>query len=396
MDIYSTLPPDYMAGMVQTSNAAGRVLTSKDFQSAFCEISAWEGYAPTPLHTLADLAARLGVDRIDYKHEGPRFGLGSFKALGGSYAAQQVLRRVLSERLQQPVSLADIRTGNYADATAGITLVSATDGNHGRSLAWGCQRFGARCRIYIHAKVSESRAQAMRNLGADIVRITGNYDASVALARQDADENGWFVVSDTSWTGYTNAPRDVMAGYGVMTREACEALALPPTHIFLQGGVGGLAASVSAFVHQYWPKKPPRIIVVEPARAACLFESARAKKPVTVKITHETIMAGLSCGEPSRLAWDILAEQVSDFLTIADELVGPTVRLLARPTGNDPTIEAGESAVAGLAALIAARQNAKLSAKLGLTGQSRIVLFGSEGVTDPAIFAAIMTNADNG
>jgi diaminopropionate ammonia-lyase len=187
-----------------------------------------------------------------------------------------------------------------------------------------------------------------------------------------------------------------MAGYGVMTREACEALALPPTHIFLQGGVGGLAASVSAFVHQYWPKKPPRIIVVEPARAACLFESARAKKPVTVKITHETIMAGLSCGEPSRLAWDILAEQVSDFLTIADELVGPTVRLLARPTGNDPTIEAGESAVAGLAALIAARQNAKLSAKLGLTGQSRIVLFGSEGVTDPAIFAAIMTNADNG
>ncbi|NOX41942.1 MAG: diaminopropionate ammonia-lyase [Alphaproteobacteria bacterium] len=396
MDIYSTLRPDHITGLLQTTKNAVRVLSPDDFGSAFAEICAWDGYAPTPLHGLQGLASRLGIDRIDYKHEGPRFGLGSFKALGGSYAAQHVLSRVLSQQLEQPVSLLDIRNGEHAQAVGEITLVSATDGNHGRSLAWGCQRFGARCRIYIHAEVSENRARAMRDLGADVVRIDGNYDASVALARQEAEDNGWFVVSDTSWPGYTDAPRDVMAGYGVMTREACAALALPPTHVFLQGGVGGLAASVSAFVHQYWPKAPPRIIVVEPARAACLFESARAKKPVTVEITQETIMAGLSCGEPSGLAWEILAEQVSDFLTIADELVGPTVRLLARPIENDPVIEAGESAVAGLAALIAVRQDAEFSAELDLNAGSRVLLFGSEGVTDPEIFAAIMAGSDHG
>ena len=394
-DVYAAATLEHVSGNPTFGDAATRVLSPKDFADAWDEITAWDGYAPTPLINLAGMAKHIGVARLDYKHEGPRFGLGSFKALGGSYAAMRVLGRELSNRLGHDVTLADIRTGKYADDCAKITLVSATDGNHGRSLAWGCQRVGAPCRIYIHAEVSEGRAQAMRDLGAEVIRIDGDYDASVALAREEADTNGWFVVSDTSWEGYSEPPRDVMAGYGVMTTEACEALDQAPTHVFLQGGVGGLAASVAALLRQYWGADAPRVVIVEPDLAACLFESARAGAPTTVNIAEETIMAGLSCGEPSEMAWEILTEEASDFLTMPDSIVGPTVRGLARPEFGDPVIEAGESAVAGLAAVIAARTSDALSTKLGLNDTSRVLFIGSEGVTDPDIFAMIMSGKDH-
>lgn len=351
----------------------------------------WEGYAPTPLLSLSCLAGKLAIAAIHYKDEGPRFGLGSFKALGGAYAAQKVLRRELERRLERDVSMADVRNGAWSDEAAEVTLVSATDGNHGRSLAWGCQRFGARCRIYIHANVSAGREQAMRDLGAEVVRVSGNYDASVAQARDDAEANGWFVVSDTSWPGYTETPRDVMAGYGVMVREIFDQLSLAPSHVFVQGGVGGLAAAVAAALRQLWGGQAPRFIVVEPDRAPCLFESARRGRASTVDITEETIMAGLSCGETSPLAWEILSSEVSDFLTIDDGLIPPAVRRLARPPGDDPAVEAGESAVAGLAALIEAASSAGLREALGLGEHSRVLLIGSEGVTDPDIFAEIMS-----
>lgn len=382
-------------GNPHQGDAAHRVLTAQDFATAWDEITAWQGYAPTPLVPLPALANAIGIGAIAYKDEGPRFGLGSFKALGGSYAALRVVQRVISDQLGAPVSLADIRNGNHANACAAITLVSATDGNHGRSLAWGCQRIAAPCRIYIHAEVSEGRAQAMRDLGADVVRIDGDYDASVALARDEAAANGWHVVSDTSWEGYSDPPRDVMAGYGVMTREACMALEQAPTHVVLQGGVGGLAGSVAALLRQHWGADAPRVIIVEPNLAACLYESARAGRATTVDIADETLMAGLSCGEPSPMAWEVLAEEASDFLTIPDSIVAPTMRLLARPMGDDPVIKAGESAVAGLAAVIAARQDENLSQTLGLDAQSRVLLIGSEGVTDPDIYAAIMAGANH-
>ena len=273
-------------------------------------------------------------------------------------------------------------------------MCCATDGNHGRSLAWGCQRFGAPCRIYIHAEVSEGRAEAMRALGAEVIRIAGDYDDSVDLAKTEAEANNWFVVSDTSWPGYSMPPRDVMAGYGVMVQEICEALNDAPSHVVLQGGVGGLAAGVVAGLRQYWGDASPRVVIVEPELAACLFESAKTGKATNVTIERETLMAGLSCGEPSEMAWEILAEEASDFLTIPEALVAPSVRLLARPLGGDPAIEAGESAVAGLAALIASRQDAALSEKLGLDSTSRVLLIGSEGVTDPAIFEMIMEGRD--
>lgn len=389
-DVFATAPLHHVSVPRATGKAAADVLSPRDSAQAWEEITAWQGYAPTPLVDLAGLARQIDVGAIHYKDEGPRFGLGSFKALGGAYAALRVLARELSRRLGRAVPLAEIRQGRHRDGCARITLVSATDGNHGRSLAWGCQRFGARCRIYIHAEVSEGRAAAMRELGADVVRIAGDYDASVRLARDEAEANGWFVVSDTSWDGYTEPPRDVMAGYGVMTREICAALRSPPTHVFVQGGVGGLAAAVAAGLRQHYGGDAPRVVIVEPDRAACLFESAVAGRPTPVAIAAETIMAGLSCGEPSELAWQILREEAGDFLTIPDALVAPTVRLLARSAFADPAVEAGESAVAGLAALIAARQSAALSAALGLDAGSRVLAIGSEGVTDPAIFAAIM------
>ncbi len=388
------MPLGHVRVQPATGDAAQRVIGPRDFAAAWDEITAWEGYAPTPLVSLGGLAARIGVAEIHYKDEGPRFGLGSFKALGGSYAALRVLARELSRQLGRDVPLAEIRQGLHRDGCARITLVSATDGNHGRSLAWGCQRFGARCRIYIHAEVSQRRAEAMRELGAEVTRIAGDYDDSVRLAREEAEANGWFVVSDTSWDGYTDPPRDVMAGYGVMTREICAALSAPPTHVLLQGGVGGLAAAVAAGLRQHHGADAPRVVIVEPDRAACLFESARAGRPTAVTIREETIMAGLSCGEPSELAWEILREEAGDFLAIPDALVAPTVRLLARGVSGDPRIQAGESAVAGLAALIAARHSPDLSAALGLDAGSRVLLIGSEGVTDPEIFAAIMERED--
>ena len=289
-----------------------------------------------------------------------------------------------------PFSPAEIREGRHAALAARITLVTATDGNHGRSLAWGCRRFGAACRIYVHAEVSEARVEAMRALGAEAVRIEGNYDDSVALARKEAEANGWFAVSDTSWPGYTEVPRDVMAGYGVMVKEVADVLDRPPTHAFLQAGVGGLAAATAAGLRQHWGGASPRIAVVEPELAACLFESARAGGMTDIRVEEETLMAGLSCGEPSALAWEILAEEAGDFLTVPESFVGPAMRLLARPPGGDPAIEAGESAVAGLAAVIASARSGEMRRTLGLDANSRVLLIGSEGATDPDSYAALM------
>lgn len=393
----SLLPPaqlGHVAAKRTAGEAAHRILSKEDFATAQAEITQWDGYELTPLVSLSALAKQINVAAVYYKDEGPRFGLGSFKALGGSYAAQRVLQREIARQTGKDVSLEDIRLGKYQAECATITLVSATDGNHGRSLSWACQRFGVPCRIYIHAEVSVGREKAMSELGADVIRIEGDYDESVSLAKTEAEENGWFVVSDTSWPGYSQPPRDVMSGYGVMTQEICEALDQAPTHVFLQGGVGGLAAGVAAGLRQYWGENSPRVIIVEPELAACLFESAKTGKATSVTIEEETLMAGLSCGQPSELAWEILSDEASDYLTIPEPIVAPAVRLLARPQGDDTAIEAGESAIAGLAALIAARDDADLSAKLGLDADSRVLLIGSEGVTDPEIFKMIMEGRD--
>lgn len=392
-EIFEQAVINHVGTVPDTSEAAFEIITENDFSRAIAEISSWNGYAPTPLHSLSCLADKLGLGAIMYKDEGPRFGLGSFKALGGSYAGLLVLQRELSKNLNRHVELSEIRDGSIAKDVAEITLVSATDGNHGRSLAWGAQAVGAPCRIYIHKEVSEGREKSMRDLGAEVIRIDGDYDESVRVTRDEAEENGWFVVSDTSWEGYTRTPTDVMAGYGVMIDEIIEQSDRMPTHLFVQGGVGGLAAAMAARLRQKLGAESPRVIVVEPELAACLYASGKAGEKTIFNIDQETMMAGLSCGEPSGLAWGILASEVSDFLTIPESLVAPTMRLAGRPIGTDPKIQAGESAVAGMAALIALARNQELREKLNLGKNSSVLLIGSEGATDMKIYQEIMENA---
>ena len=375
----------------RSGDSAYTALTPDNFLAAIEEITCWAGYAPTPLHSLDSLASRIGVRAIYYKDEASRFGLGSFKALGGAYAALRLLGRELSASSGSPVSLSAIRSGSLFSDCSAYTLTSATDGNHGRSLAWGCSRYGAGCRIYIHAGVSASRASAMSDLGAEVVRIDGDYDDSVRACRSESELHGWHIVSDTSWSGYESVPCDVMSGYGVMTREICDVLPSPPTHVFLQGGVGGLAASVASYLRQHYGASSPRVIIVEPELAACLHASASAGTLTSVDIKEETLMAGLSCGEPSPLAWRILSEEASDFLTIPEHLVGPCLRLLLHPLGSDPSILAGESAVAGLCGLVSSCSDSALRSSLCLDADSSILLIGSEGITDPDIFSTLTT-----
>ncbi len=370
--------------------AVTEVLKCTEFDRAEIEISNWDGYVETPLIPLSGLAETLGVSDIRYKHEGPRFGLGSFKALGGAYAVLRTVQRELSKSVGQAVTPKDLRSGVYAEPLKPMTVISATDGNHGRSVAWGAAQFGINCKIYVHAEVSAYRAEAMRKLGAEVIRVDGDYDATVAQTRIDAENHGWLIVSDTSWPDYIQPPLDVMAGYGVMAREIVRSYDTPPTHVFLQGGVGGLAGAVTAVFHQQWGHDAPRVVIVEPELAPCLFASSKANKATNVEISEETIMAGLSCGEPSELAWSILADAARDFVTIPESIVGPMVRILATGVNGDAPIEAGESGVAGLCAVVAAAKQPALKQRLRLDVSSRIVVIGSEGVTDPHVYARII------
>ncbi len=356
---------------------------------AHAEISRWPGYQTTPLRRLDKLANQVGMGAILYKDEAERFGLGSFKALGGAYAVFRVLQSAIVEQTGSTPTSQELERNEYTKQASQITVVTATDGNHGRSVAWGAQRFGCHCRIYIHTEVSDFRAQAMQALGAEVVRIDGDYDDSVRLAEQEAAENNWIVVSDTTYPGYVEIPQFVMAGYSVMMHEVFAQLENQTiTHVFLQGGVGGLAASVAAYCWQRMGRHRPKLIIIEPEWAACLYQSAVNGKATAVAIENETLMAGLSCGEPSILAWNILKNSCHAYMTMSDELVAPCMRILA---DQSPPIIAGESAIAGLAGLLLATQNAEWATQLELNQDSVVLLLGTEGATDPTIYQQLIS-----
>jgi diaminopropionate ammonia-lyase len=390
LEIFANSPVAHVTTDNITSNPNQTILTAKSIADAVAEISSWPGYHPTPIHNLDHLAGKLGLNSISYKNEGGRFGVGSFKALGAPYAGLRVLQRELSKSLAKNLELSEVHNAQYTELKKKITLVAATDGNHGRSLAWGAKTFGVHCKIYIHNHVSENRASAIAEFGAEVIRVDRDYDYSVKICKDEAEKNGWFVVSDTSWEGYSEAPTDVMAGYGLMIREIHQQLEQPPTHLFVQGGVGGLAAATVAGLYQIYKDHSPKVIIVEPDLAPCLFESAKNGQATNVKIIKETQMAGLSCGKPSLLAWQIIEESVHDYLTIPEALVAPAMRLLANPGGSDTGIVAGESAIAGLAGLIAGCLQPDLKTKLQLDENSRILLIGSEGATDQKIYNDII------
>ena len=351
-------------------------------------ISRWPGYSPTPLFSLDRLSAKIDVAGILYKDESRRFHLKSFKALGGAYAVARQLQQAIAREIGNEASIDDLLEHRYSSIVEKIVISCATDGNHGRSVAWGCQMFGCGCVIYIHRDVSAGRQQAMESFGAEVVRIDGNYDDSVKRAASDAEIRGRIIVSDTSYPGYMDIPRDVALGYTVMLAEAVEQMqGSRPTHVFIQAGVGGLASAVCAYFWELWGAARPRFIVVEPEQANCLQQSARHGEPVTVEGELETLMAGLSCGEVSLLAWEILKPGADDFMTVSEDSVAACMRLLAN---DEHAIEAGESAVAGLAAAIAAREDPAMSARLGLDADSLVFVIGTEGATDPDVYRELV------
>ncbi|QOF70602.1 diaminopropionate ammonia-lyase [Aminobacter sp. SR38] len=340
-------------------------------------------HRPTPLRSLPALARELGIGAVHLKDEGFRLGLGSFKALGGAYAVIRLVLEAAEARLGRPVAIAELHSPEVAKISAAMTFGCATDGNHGRSVAQGAQLVGARSVIFVHGGVSDARVAAIARYGAVMERVAGTYDDSVAEAARVCEANGWTVVSDTSWPGYERIPGLVMQGYTAIFREALEKLPEAPTHVFIQAGVGGIAAAAAGYLANRYGEARPTFVVVDPARAACIFETARQGKPVKIAHGEPTVMAMLECYEPSQVAWRVLSRVADAFMTVEDETAVEVMNLLARPFDHDPVVVAGESGGAGLAGLLVAARDAGMRAAIGLDVHSRVLLVITEGATDP-------------
>jgi diaminopropionate ammonia-lyase len=346
--------------------------------------------AATPLHALPNLAQHLGLAALHVKDEGHRLGLGSFKALGGAFALMKLVQDEASRQLDRPVTVGELMSGEVRAIAAAMTFACATDGNHGRSVAQGAQLMGAQAVIFVHRGVSDGRIAAIARYGARMVRVNGNYDQSVAEATRVATEEGWTVLSDTSWPGYEHIPSLVMQGYTMLVHEALAALPAPPTHVFLQAGVGGFAAAVAGHLALVLGERRPHVTVVDPARAACLYESAVAGKPVTVAESEATIMAMLECYEPSMIAFRVLERVADGFMTVEDDMAPEVMRRLANPIGDDPPVVSGESGGAGLAGVLTVLRDPALAQKIGLGVHARVLVINTEGATDPVVYESLV------
>ncbi|WP_226506989.1 diaminopropionate ammonia-lyase [Pseudomonas sp. MWU16-30317] len=353
-------------------------------------------YQQTPLYELNTLAGSLGLGSILLKDEGQRSSLRSFKALGGGHAVVRLVLQEVGNALGHRLGAADVNLPAVRAGAAGLTVTCATDGNHGRSVAAAARVVGCRSVIFVHEGVSQSRADAIKAQGAEVIRVPGNYDDSVAHASRMATDHGWHVVSDTSWPGYEHIPTWVMQGYLVMAKEAVEQslrLGRSVTHVFLQAGVGGFAAAVSAYLTNALGEAAPRVIVVEPDKAACLYDSARNGHATRIAPQQATVMAMLECYEPSLIAWRILAKQASAFMTIPDEAGLRAMVAMAMPLGNDPVVQGGESGAAGLGGLQTILASAQAKQLLGLNADSVVLLFNTEGATDEALYESLLIKA---
>ncbi len=347
-------------------------------------------HQPTRLHRLSGLARELGVASIEIKDESTRLGLGSFKALGGSYAVIRLVLEEASRQLGAPVDIRDLHSPDVRRIAEQMTFGCATDGNHGRSVAAGAELVGAKAAIFVHSGVSDERVEAIAKFGAEIIRVNGSYDDSVEEAERFCAKRGWIVVSDTSWPGYERIPSLVMQGYTAMLGEAVREMPQPPTHMFVQAGVGGLAAGVAGYFAGIYGPKRPKFVVVEPDRAACVFDSAKAGHVVKVDQGEATIMAMLECYEPSLVAWRILSRCADAFMTLREEDAMAAMRRLASPIGGDQAIVSGESGCAGIAGLCVALADAEARNAIGLQADSRIFVINTEGATDQARYEAIV------
>ncbi len=389
------------------SDGLREIISRESCQEAHLEIESWPGYEVSDLISLSGLARVLNLVDISFKDESKRFNLGSFKSLGGAYAVFQHLKSVVEKTKDHEISSQELRSGNYSDLTSVITVTTATDGNHGRSVAWGANVFGCKAIIYVPSSCSQERIEAIKKYGAEVIQSDLDYDDTVRLCADISTKEGHQVISDTSWTDYTKIPAQIMQGYSLIAKESMVEYfersfrtAILPSHIFIQAGVGGLAAAITGYLWDRLGEQRPKIVIVEPENAACLYASAAEGTLTKASGDRETgdvhtIMAGLDCGETSPIAWKILSKGADFFMTIPDDITGTTMRLLAKSPFSDPTITAGESSIAGLAALIMVATHEDSRDTLGLSPDSRILLMNTEGAMDKALYQKLVVEDQN-
>jgi len=342
-------------------------LSEEEIDDAYSSISKWEGYVPTPLISLNKLSKELNLKNIYYKDESKRFDLKSFKALGGAYAVEKV-----------------------AQENRDIVVSTATAGNHGRSVAWGAKRLGLKCKIFISEFVSDVRGQAMADLGADVVKVKGNYEKSLIECIKQSTENNWQIVQDVAWKDYMQIPTYTMAGYTVMMREIIDQIKNEKiSHIILQAGVGGMAGAMVAGIARYLDNIPVTL-VVEPDSAACVLESIKTGKIEKIDIKSESLMGGMSCGEVSLVPWEILKYSVKHCISLPDDNIAKTMKLLGNSSFSDEPIIAGENSVPGVISLIISCEDGNIKQKLKLDQNSNVLVIGCEGDTDKEMYQKLI------
>ena len=351
-------------------------------------------YRETPLAQLPETAKEMGLDKIYVKDESYRFGLNAFKVLGGSFAIGNYLARKLNKRIDE-VSFSMLLDPEVKKQLGDLTFVTATDGNHGRGVAWTVQQLGMKSVVYMPKGSAEERLENIRAAGADASITDLNYDDAVRLANRQAEEKGWIVVQDTAWEGYEEIPTWIMQGYGTMGLEAYEQLPEKPTHIFLQAGVGSMAGAMAGLLSDIYGEDRPIIVIVEPNKADCLFRTAEANDGTLHIVTGnmDTIMAGLACGEPCSIGWNVLKNYADFFISCPEYVAANGMRILGNPLGKDDRVISGESGAAAFGAVAEIMKNPKLAnmkEALGLDENSRVLCFSTEGDTDKENYKAIV------
>ena len=357
------------------------------------------GYGPTPLRSLPALASRLGLAEVFVKDESQRFGIKAFKALGASYAVYRVLKQRWQDRFAEPFTPASFQDRKILDRLGSFTFCAATDGNHGRAVAWTAKMLGQRAVIYMPADSVPARVESIRGEGAEVVLVEGTFDLCVERCAAAAAKNGWQAISDTAYPGYRDVPGWILLGYTSIFAEL-EGLLHGPMKtgvdtVILPAGVGGLAAAGAFFYSKRYGAKRPYLICVEPVSSDCFLESVRFGRgnPLPTRGGQTSIMAGLNCGLPSPLAWPIVRDAFPFFLAVGDRFAEAAMRRYYHPLKDDPQVISGESGSSGLAALLALTSADPLVAirsKLPLGPASRVLLINTEGDTDPDNFGRVV------
>ncbi|RLB36924.1 MAG: diaminopropionate ammonia-lyase [Deltaproteobacteria bacterium] len=360
--------------------------------------SGFPQYKATPFLSLPNLAQHLGISHLFVKDESHRFGLNAFKVLGASYGIARYLAKRLGRDVEE-VRVSELCSPDVRRKLGDITFATATDGNHGRAVAWTAQQLGQKSVVYMPKGSDPVRLANIRAHGAEAAITDLNYDDTVKMTFRKAEENGWTVIQDTAWPGYEDIPRWIMQGYTTLALEFMEQLQEQgiycPTHIFLQAGVGSFAASVLGFLASYLGDDLPATVIVEPHNANCIYHSAKVGdgRPHAVKGDLNTIMAGLACGEPNAIGWEILRDYARAYVSCPDWVAANGMRILAAPLRGDTHIISGESGAVTCGVLEQLMVNpdyAEIREAIGLDSESVVVLVSTEGDTSPPTYRDIV------